>query len=359
MMNTRFFIRIWVPALAFSLATCSGRQGKGRLPQQPTLFPLVPSWYLPLEGPLAGPLTTDGSRLFFVTRPGGLQAVEAATGNDLWRLPDRLGLPAAAPGWLGVRDADGSFSAHDPETGAVRWTVASGVEGDLPPTLGSDVAVVAGHGLAVLEQATGRVRWSAETEATTPAVVHGDSVLVGQTDGTLRCWSLGTGAPRWSSSPGRGPLSPPVIDEKGRLFLGSADRRLVSLDVAKGAKRWSWKVGTETAFQAAVGADNVLFATSEAVLYAFRGGNGHLAWRAPLPSRPLSGPLLAAGAVLIACNGTRPSESLLLGFELTTGRRLGELKTGGEIQGSPILVGDKVIVQLRHPKALRALSSHP
>jgi hypothetical protein len=63
--------------------------------------------------------------------------------------------------------------------------------------------------------------------------------------------------------------------------------------------------------------------------------------------------------VLIACNGTRPSESLLLGFDLATGRRLGELKTTGEIHGAPILVGNHVVVELRHPKALLALSSNP
>jgi outer membrane protein assembly factor BamB len=358
-MNTRCFVWIWVPALAFSLATCSGRQGRARLPQQPTLFPLTQSWLLPLEGSLTGPLTSDGTRLFFVTRPGGLQAVEAATGKDLWRLPEQLGVAAAVPGCLGVRTADGGFSAHDPETGATRWKAETSVEGDLPPAMNADVAVVAGQGLAVLEWATGRIRWSAETQATMPPILHGDAVLIGQADGTLRAWHLGTGAPRWSSRPGNGPLSPPVIDDGGRVFLGTADRRLVSLDLAKGSKRWSWKVGTETVLPAAVGAGNALFATSEAVLYAFRGGNGHLAWRAPLPSRPLSGPLLAGGAVLVACNGTRPSESLLLGFDLTTGRRLGEMKTSGEIHGSPILVGSQVVVELRHPKALLAISSKP
>ena len=354
-MNTRLLAIV----LAVSLAACSARPSRQKLPQQPTLFPLVQSWLLPLEGSLTGPLTSDGTRLFFVTRPGGLQAVEAATGKDLWRLSEQLGVAAAVPGWLGVRAADGGFSALDPETGATRWKAASGVEGDLPPAMNGDVAVVAGHGLAVLELASGRVRWSAETQATIPPVLHGDSVLIGQADGTLRAWQLGTGAARWSSRPGLGPLSPPVVDDEGRLFLGTADRRLVSLDLAKGTKRWNWKVGTETAFPAAVGGGNVLFATSEAVLYAFRGGNGHLAWRAPLPSRPLSGPLLAGGAVLVACNGTRPSESLLLGFDLTTGRRLGEMKTSGEILGSPVLVGSQVVLELRHPKSLLALSSQP
>ena len=351
--------RLTFSALALALAACSSGKGRDKVPRQPTLFPMAQAWQLPLDAPLAGPLTSDGTRLFFVTRPGGLQAVEAATGKELWRLPDRLGAPAAVPGWLAVRDPDGSLWAHDPETGAVRWKADTGVQGEMPPMVGNDVVIVAGRGLAVVELATGRLRWSAEVEAATPPLLQGDFVLLGHADGTLRAWHAGSGLPRWSSSPGPGPLSLPVADGEGRLFLGTADRRLVSLSLDKGSKRWSWKVGTATTFQAAVGAGNVLFATSEAVLYAFRGGNGHLAWRAPLPSRPLSGPMLAGGAVLVACNGTRPSESLLLGFDLSTGRRLGELKTSGEIHGAPVFVGSQIVVELRHPKALLGLASNP
>ncbi len=44
----------------------------------------------------------------------------------------------------------------------------------------------------------------------------------------------------------------------------------------------------------------MLFASFDAVLYALR-RNGNLAWRASLPSRPLSGPLLAGEYLIVAC----------------------------------------------------------
>ena len=46
--------------------------------------------------------------------------------------------------------------------------------------------------------------------------------------------------------------------------------------------------------------DKVLFASFDAVLYALW-RNGNLAWRAALPSRPLSGPLVAGEYLIVAC----------------------------------------------------------
>ena len=73
-------------------------------------------------------------------------------------------------------------------------------------------------------------------------------------------------------------------------------------------------------------------------------------------------------AVLIACHGLRPSESLLVGFDGLTGRRLGDLKTPAELKWPPAAAGRGVYAALRDdslagwrlpPEAEPAASSPP
>ena len=98
----------------------------------------------------------------------------------------------------------------------------------------------------------------------------------------------------------------------------------------------------------------VLFTNHEDVLYALKRKNGDLAWRASLPSRPLSGPLFHGDGVLVACFGNRPGETFLIGFDPRTGQRQGDLKAPGEVRTPPVIVGDLVIMALRD-RAVAAL----
>ena len=139
------------------------------------------------------------------------------------------------------------------------------------------------------------------------------------------------------------------------MVTGTADRRFVSLRLEDGKERWTWKIGaTVQGFPAVLG-DKVLFATHEDVLYALKRGGGNLVWLASLPSRPLSAPLVVQDAVLVACYGTRPKESFVVGFEVKTGRRLGDLKTSSELAAPPILVGSGLVAGLRDRSIVRFL----
>jgi outer membrane protein assembly factor BamB len=87
---------------------------------------------------------------------------------------------------------------------------------------------------------------------------------------------------------------------------------------------------------------SVLFVSHEAVLYALNRKSGHLNWRAPLPARPLSAPLLDGTAVLVAC-----LESDIVGFDGRTGAYLGRFRVPAEIHAAPIVIGDHLYVAQR------------
>jgi outer membrane protein assembly factor BamB len=320
------------------------------------LFPMTAAWTTPLSAAVEGPLATDGASVYVATRDGTVRRLDAATGQIRWEAEQRPGVLAAAEGLLVVRGPQGTVWAVDALGGAVRWKVESGVPGTLPPVIYKDAVIVAGQGLAALEAASGRTRWALpEARATAVPLAWGPWLLVGESDGALRCRDLVTGAVVWSVPTARPLLAPPAVDDRGRILLGTTDRRFLSLDGTKsGRERWSWHIGGDVQAPPAVTGTLVLFTTHEDVLYALHRGNGHLAWRAPLPSRPVSGPVLYGDGVLVACYGARPNETFLIGFDVATGRRQGDLKAPGEVRAPPVVVRDLVVMGLRE-RAVAAL----
>ncbi len=341
----------------FLLAAAAGLACRHPPPAVPRpLFPMTPAWTTPLSAAVEGPLVRDGASVYVATRDGVVRRLDAETGAMRWEAEQRPGVLAAAEGLLVIRGAQGTVWAVDAVGGSVRWKVESGVPGALPPVIYKDAVIVGGQGLAALEASSGRTRWSLpDARVTAVPLPWGPWLLVGEGDGALRCRDVVTGAVAWSVPTAHPLLAPPAVDDQDRILLGTTDRRFLSLDGRKqGRQRWNWHIGGDVQAPPVVTGDLVLFTTHEDVLYALHRGNGHLAWRAALPSRPVSGPILYGDGVLVACFGARPNETFLIGFDVATGRRQGDLKAEGEVRASPVTVGELVVMGLRE-RAVAAL----
>jgi outer membrane protein assembly factor BamB len=324
---------------AVAFAACGGRRVA-----PPPLFPLSPAWKAVVPDFILPPLAADARRAYVATRDGAVQALDQDSGAVLWRVDGVSGRLTAGDGMLLVRGADGTVWSLHPRSGGVRWKADSTVAGELPVILDSGRALVAGRGLAALDLASGTLVWNERSPAdvTAPPVVAGARLLVGEADGTLRCRDRATGVSLWTYR-AKGPLvAPPLVDERRRsVYLGTTDRRIQQLSLDHGRAGWRWSVGADIRSAGLLLEGRVLFACFDAVLYALHPG-GNLAWRAPLPSRPLSGPLLVGGYVLVAC-----LENDLVGYARDTGTRAGSLRTGAEIRTPPILSGRSILVGLR------------
>ena len=343
-------------SLLFVLGLVSGACRHGAPAAGPALFPMAPAWTRPVPAAIEGPLAADAARVYVATRDGAVRALDAASGRVHWKVDDRPGVVGAGDGLVTVRQEDGTVFGLDAASGSARWKALSTVRGTLPPVIYKDAVVIAGEGLAVLEAATGQPRWSAaEAHVTAAPLVSGPWVVSGEADGFLRGRDIVTGKVLWTFATKRALLAPPVFDEDGHLLLGTTDRRFVSLDPRKnGSARWTWTIGGDVQAPPVVAGALVVFTNHEDVVYALRRRSGDLAWRASLPSRPLSGPLPYGSALLVACFGSRPGETFLIGFDARTGRRQGDLKAPGEVRTPPVIVGDLVIMALRD-RAVAAL----
>ena len=341
-------------------ACAAGAACASRAPIPPrAVFPIATVWTVSVgEDPIEGPLASDGGRVFVATQAGRVSGLDRFTGATVWQVSGRPGALALGGGVLALREADGTVWSMDPETGSARWKIESGVTGSSPPAVTADRIVVAGAGLAVLESASGKAVWSAmDARAVTAPAVTATSVVLGEADGHIRARDLATGRVLWSYATARALQAAPVADDRGRILVGTTDRRFLSLDGEKGEERWTWRLGADVQFPAAVFERYVLFATHEDVLYALDRGSGNLAWRAALPSRPLSRPVLFGDAVFVACHGARPGETFLIGFAARTGERQGDFKVPGEARTPPLLVEDRVYMGLRD-RAHSVLSLH-
>jgi outer membrane protein assembly factor BamB len=256
-------------------------------------------------------------------------------------VPGRL---SAGEGVLLVRDEQGVVTSLHPRTGATRWRVETGVAGTLPIVLDGERALVAGQGLAAIALESGASVWADRSgaEITAPPVPLTARLLTGEKDGTLRCRDRATGASLWALRTAEPLVAPPLVEEsRGRIYLGSTDRRILEVSLDKGKPGWRWKVGADVAHAGLLLNGRVIFASYDAVLYAFaRGGN--LAWRAALPSRPLAAPLVVEGRIVVAC-----LENQVVAFDAATGAKDGGFNTSAEIRTPPIRVGDLIVLGLR------------
>ena len=289
--------------------------------------------------------------MFVALRGGSVRALDPERGQIVWEAAAVGGRLAASEAALVARGADGTLVRLELDSGVVRWRTPTSVTGTLPPALGGDRVFVAGKGAAALDLVSGRVLWTSdEGEASAAPVLSGHTLLVGEQDGTLRARDAFDGHTQWTFATGAPILAAPVVDERGRVFIGTTSRRLLAVSLAAGKPLWRWRVGADVQAPPAVLGGSVVFGTHESVLYALNRRNGNLVWRQTLPSRPRSGPLVVGSAVIVAC-----FETDLVGFDGRTGKRLGGLKVASTFATAPLLVGTRLFVGLRDRGTLAAV----
>ncbi len=329
--------------LGLSLSCCAAVP-----PPRPASFPPAPTWKTLLSDFVVPPLASAGHRVFVASRDGVVRALDERTGEVLWKADDLPGTLSATDGAVLVRSAQGRVTSLQPRTGAVRWSAETGVAGELPVVLDGERVLVAGSGLAALELASGKAVFTSRAGALisgAPVPLSfraAPAILTVEADGALRLRDGASGEPLWVLSTARPLIAPPLVDaRRGVAYLGTTEKRILEVSLADGHVGWRWTVGADVAQPGLQLKGKLLFACFDAVLYAL-GRNGNLAWRASLPSRPLSGPLVVGEYLLVAC-----IEDELVLVSPKDGKRVGVQHVGAEIRTAPILIGNLVVLGLR------------
>lgn len=311
---------------------------------------------------------------------GGIVALDLASGVERWRWTSpaatRAG-PAVGRGLVIATTEDGTVTALDALTGAVRWVQPLGAGLDTAittlwssPTIADDV-VFAGvqHRMAALDLLTGAIRWQLEAVpdgdgvavAVAPTVANGQVFgLFHRDKGGIIGWRAIDGVPTWRRDGDEVTAvngSPVIAD--GHLFVANGRDEVSSFDEHTGDRAWTTLLdpagfdwGYAIVATPALADGRLFVATRYHALVALDAGSGRVLWRFDGGPTTLhvthyrghsdgfaSGPLVTGGMVWIAGVDGR-----LTALDAATGTVRWVQALGAPVLGGLAVAGDRLIV---------------
>ncbi len=244
----------------------------------------------------------------------------------------------------------GSVTAHSAATGAPMWPTPldRAHEFDGSPAVGADRIVLgASDGyVRCLELKTGQPAWgfdAATIVRSTPLIV-GDRVCVGGDDGRLYCLSLADGTLIWAyptvDQADRGAILGGAAVAQGVVVCGSCEPEAVGLDLATGKLRW--QVPLDGPVIAPMTTDDGLayVAAENGDVRCVALGKGEAVWRKTFPVLTRQ-PVLVRGhrAFILPSDGTVLCVESRTGLDLWRRKLRGRPTTSAAADGERLYVG--------------------
>jgi outer membrane protein assembly factor BamB len=236
---------------------------------------------------IAQPLA-DGDRVYVGTADDMVYALEADTGEEVWRFTAEQaiwGQPTVADGRVFISSLDRSLYALDEDDGSELWRVS--FDGAMPSK---------------------------------PTVVDG-RVYVGGFDSIMHALDAADGSEVWSFEAEDWIWTSPALAD-GLLYFGSSSGDFYALDAASGELEWRFLANGPIKANPLVH-DGVVYVAAvaeeeemEGQLLALSAGDGEVQWDRSTPSSIFNAPVIVGDSLVAA---VQSEEALLLMFELATG----------------------------------------
>jgi outer membrane protein assembly factor BamB len=302
----------------------------------------------------------DGNRVYISSGKGTVEALDLASGHEVWKCPIRSvigGGPGIGAGIVAVGSSGGQAIAISANSGKVLWRVPLGGEVLSAPAISGNVMVVhtVDGKLFGLNTANGEQLWVSDQQVpklslrgTSPPLISGDVVYTGFDNGRLVAVTVAAGKAVWDVAVGqaRGSSelqrlidvdSPAVIDGDD-IFSVSYQGRVVRLGRDSGNLVWSRDVSSYRGL--AIDATSVYVATSEGEVVKFDRANGTEQWRIKtLARRMLTAPVVYRGRIVVG-----DAEGYVHWISVSDGKLLAREKIGKRISATPIAAGDKLLI---------------
>ena len=310
--------------------------------------------------------------------PARVRAFDARTGRLRWtyRTGPNAFVRAIGNGWVIVAADYGPLIGLDLATGKQRWRF------QLASLQAAEYGTIAGDTLFIgtsftsegavdppvvyaLDLATGRQRWRSVLDRGTDLqwaapVVNGGQVLVADTlshpgsapASHLHALDAGTGQLRWKTdlhADQQGFFAEPPVVAGGLVYVATASRRLLALEVDSGREVWRTR-----GFPVVAGVRNgLVLAVIEDQLAALDAGSGDRRWEVPVRGGGEHWPVLEADTVYVA------SADDVIAVDATSGTTRWRVPVE-PAAGPPVPAGGRLYVATRNRLlALDASSGRP
>lgn len=278
-----------------------------------------------------GGLAYEGGRVFATTGFGELVALDAVSGQVLWR--QRVdapigGGPAVANGVVYTVARNNVGWAVRAADGKVLWQTAgtpssSGVMGvAVPAVQGNTVIFPFSSGqLMAADTQSGATLWTAQVagsrigraitwvrDMTGDPVISGGAVYGGTSSGRINAVEMGSGVETWSAKDG---ANSPVTVAGGSVFAVNDQAQLIRLDAATGGVIWRVDLPYYTDekikkqdriyghYGPVLASGRLFVASSDGVLRAFDPASGGLVGQAAIPGGAASAPVVAGQTLFV------------------------------------------------------------
>lgn len=254
-----------------------------------------------IPGPwlFTSPSVAEGT-VYFGSYEGGVYAVDADTGQEIWRFPAgkaSFGGPTLVEDSIYVASWQGDLHAITTD-GQERWRFEA--DGGFfawpaPPVVDDAVYVGSDDGhLYAVDRDTGEERWRFATgDAILPAPTGaGDLVIVGSEDGPGYGVDRVTGEQVWRHDTGAAVGSPPSHVD-GTVYLANDEGTLVAVDAQTGRERWSTELGGVLHSPIVVVDGTVAVASHEGSIFGVEATTGRPTWTFDRPAPKLAASLTA------------------------------------------------------------------
>ena len=303
------------------------------------------------------PYVYDG-KVYVADGEGNVEALDAATGDSLWKVETGLPLsggPGAGNGLVLVGSRDGDLLALDAATGRERWRRRLSSEIlSVPQSALGMVAVHTMDGrLFGLDAKTGEEVWQYKRSVpvlslrgSSSPVISGTKVICGFASGKLMAFDLASGELLWESSiatpRGRTELERMVdIDGElavvdGVIYVATFQGDLAAVSEETGVVLWRRNMSSHAG--AAADFRQVYISDAEDHVWAVEPRNGAALWKQKkLHARKLSAPAVLDGFILVG-----DFEGYVHWLSSEDGRILARIRVGESPITTPPIVRDGV-----------------
>jgi len=234
--------------------------------------------------------------------------------------------------------------------GSLRLALGTDDDADTSPAAAGDGSLRFGAGRSLYAtEGDLTVRWRLQLGAkvySSPAVTDDGVAVVGAQDDRVRAVDPDGGV-RWTVVTRDDVDAPPAIGDDGTVYVGGDDGALRAIS-RDGVVRWQQALGGHVRAGAALGLDGALVVGTygpRARVVALDRETGALRWERPVPGPPTRDYGVASSA-LVDVDGSYavgvPDDALWL--LARDGRLLARIALPGDVDGSPALIDDGVLV---------------
>jgi outer membrane protein assembly factor BamB len=311
------------------------------------------AWTFTGAGPITAEAAIFGGRVFIGTETGVLHGLDARTGRELWKFTSSDAItaaPAVDEARVYVASNDGRLYALDAGTGAPAWQfaiddkISAGAVLARNPANGAPWVLVNGYDgtTRALDAADGSVVWTYTTEDFingAPAVVDGRLVVFGGCDARLHVVNLADGSLVHSIETDA--QIPSSIGTFGTMaFCGNYANQAVAFDVLGGSVAWTYADRALPFFSSpAVNERLVVIGSRDKHLHAIHRESGEVAWKFRTGGRVEGSPILFRDGVVFGS-----SDGRLYAAALDSGQEEWRLELGEALVASPAFGHGMIVI---------------